>query len=113
MIYTAPTLAAGGPSRVLVLKKWIKLLIQVTGPGTVYLGTSKDEAGRLQFGQIQDGLQLNNTNALRPWEVWWIDELWAATSDPNTQFVIVIPGLNATGDKETVCVSDQEMSFQD
>jgi hypothetical protein len=97
MIVNASTPASGGPARILVLKKWYKIQIQVTGPNTVFLGTSKDEAGRTNNGVQQDGLQLNNVSTSGnnpPYQCWWIGELWASGSADGTQFVIIIPGLS-------------------
>jgi hypothetical protein len=110
MIHNAPTIANGGPARVLVLREWFKILIQVTGPGTVFLGTNKDEAGRITQGIVQDGIQLNAANATVPFDLWWKGELWAAGSDPGVQFVIIVPGLIADN-KDNTCAD--AMSYQD
>ena len=110
MIYGAPTLAQGGPSRVLVLKQWFKIEIQVTGAGTVYLGTNKDEAGRVTVAANQDGLQFNAANSTRPYSMWWKGELWASGSDPCTYFVVIVPGLTAEADSTNVCISGEEQT---
>jgi len=110
MIFSAPSIAQGGPARVLVLKDWYKILLQYTGAGTVFLGTSKDEAGRIEYGNTQDGIQLNAGNATVPFDLWWKGELWASGSDPNTNFVVIIPGFVAT-DAELSCISAEEQSF--
>jgi len=97
VIFNAPTLAAGGPARVLVLRKWFKCLLQMTGPGTIFLGTSKDEAGRTTNLETQDGIQINNAIAgppNPPFYIWWKGEMWAAASIANANFVIVVPGLS-------------------
>lgn len=94
MIVNAPTIGNGGPSRALILTKWFKILIQVTGPNTVFIGSSKDEAGRLETGLgQQDGLQFNNTNALIPIQIWWKGELWVSGSGNGATAIIVVPGL--------------------
>lgn len=92
MLINAPTIASGGPSRALVLKKWFKILIQVVGPNTVTVGTSKDEARNVLAG-VQDGLQFNNANSTLPFQMWWKGELWVAGSAAGTYFVIIVPGL--------------------
>jgi hypothetical protein len=94
MIVNAPSLGNGGPSRALVLRKWFKINIQVLGPNTLFIGTSKDEAGLIATGLGQaDGLQLNNQNASLPFEIWWIGELWVCGSGSGCTAVFVIPGL--------------------
>jgi len=108
MIYNAPTIEQGGPARVLVLKEWFKILIQVTGAGTIFVGTSKDEAGRIAIGINQDGLQFNAGNTTRPYDFWWKGELWVAGSDPATSFVVIIPGLTAEKDSQLTCIENME-----
>jgi len=113
MIVTAPSIQTGGPSRALVLKQWFKIIIQVLGPNTLIIGTSKDEAGRnsLAYG-IQDGIQLNNTNSNVPFQIWWKGELWVSGSDPanGCAAVIIVPGLapslyEAGGD---LCIPEED-----
>jgi hypothetical protein len=110
MIVVSPSIASGGPSRVLVLRKWAKILIQMTGPGTVFIGTSKDEAGRLSNGETQDGIQLNSTLATLPFYIWWKGELWAAGAQDGTAWVIVVPGLS-TNDFEVTGASECNPEF--
>lgn len=93
MIVQAPPLTSGGPIRALVLKKWIKLSIQVLGANTLFIGTSKDEAGRTAIAGVQDGVQLNSANATIPFEIWWIGELWVSGSGLGCVAVIIAPGL--------------------
>lgn len=110
MIYFAPPISLGGPARVLVLQEWYKVEIQIVGAGTVYLGTSKDEAGRTQFANTQDGLQFNAANCTRPYSIWWKGEMWASGSDPGVYFVVVIPGITAERSPINKCVQDEEMT---
>jgi hypothetical protein len=97
VIYSASTIQAGGPTRLLVLPRngpifgYWKCFIQVTGPNTIFLSSSRIE-GQNQIGATQDGLQFNNVNASEPYEFLWRGELWASASANGTLFVIVVPG---------------------
>jgi hypothetical protein len=95
MIVNAPPISAGGPSRALVLKQWFKISIQVVGPNTITIGTSKDEAGSISTGLgVTDGLQLNLANTARPYQTWWKGELWISGSGDGATAIIVVPGLS-------------------
>lgn len=100
MILQGSVPAQGGPTRALVLPKngpifgyWLCYL-QITGPNTIFLGASKQEAGLNQVGATQDGLQYNsvNTNG-EPVQFLWRGELWVSGSAPGAVFVLVIPGM--------------------
>jgi hypothetical protein len=92
VIVNAPTLAQGGPARILVLNQWVKIGIQVTGPDTVFVGTTKDEAGLTNNGAAPDGFQFNNVNANIPFFMWWKGELWISGNNTGAFAIILVPG---------------------
>jgi hypothetical protein len=112
MIFNAPQIAQGGPARVLVLEQSMEIMLQVTGAATIFLGTSKDEAGRTAVGAQQDGLQFNAANADRPYRMYWKGEMWAAGSDPQSFFVVIVPGLAQAMAKGDACISAEEMTAE-
>jgi hypothetical protein len=115
MILTVSTPAQGAPSRVLVLKDWVKIIIQVQGAATITIGTSKEEAGGLGNG---DGYQLNNTNAgpnVPPFYIWWKGELWASASISSAPFIIIVPGFvpdTQSGQGVLQCEQTQEFGLE-
>jgi hypothetical protein len=116
MIVNAPTLAQGGPARILVLKAWVKITIQViNNPNLVFVGTSKDEAGLNSLGDIQDGLQFNQANASVPVQIWWKGELWMSGSAPGSYCIVLVVGNNTQnfepgGDQ---CSAPTDQSYTD
>jgi hypothetical protein len=120
MIYQANTITAGGPTRALVLPRngpifgYFWCYLQINGPNTIIIGSSREEAGRNNNGIVQDGLQFTqaNTNNGAPTPFLWRGELWIAGSAPNTQVVIVVPGLesdNTPCDQTTAATYDSDL----
>lgn len=110
MIAAAPTLAQGGPARILVLKDWVKIGIQVTGPNTIFVGTNKNEAGLLNNGQTPDGFQFNNVNANIPVFMWWKGELWISGNNAGSFCIILVPGQSTANFEPggAECPSDEQ-----
>ena len=101
MLQNAATVGSGGPKRILTLPEngpifgyWI-VFLQILGPFTLFLGTNKEEAGGYGGGNTPDGLQFtqNNTNNGEPYQFLWKGELWASASANNSQFILVVPGM--------------------
>jgi hypothetical protein len=102
MIAGASTVGSGSPKRILTLPDdgpifgyWL-VFLQILGPNTIFIGTNSQEAGAQQNdGVLQDGLQFNqtNTNDGAVYSFLWKGSLWVSASANNTQFVIVVPGM--------------------
>jgi hypothetical protein len=75
------------PQRVLVLKGTYRIRLQVIGPFTVRLATSRDEMLRNSQG-LNDGLQINQATGI--YKDWWSGELWMSASVANSQVLIII-----------------------
>lgn len=77
------------PTQVKTFDKRTKFLVQVVGPGTLQIGTNRNELMQnygLQLNQGTGGP--NNIETLD-----WIGELWASCTDPNTQCIFIFPEL--------------------
>lgn len=75
------------PKRILVLKGTYRIRLQVIGPFTVTMGTSRDELNNKSAG-LNDGLQINQATGI--YKDWWSGEFWAKASVNNSQLLIII-----------------------
>lgn len=83
------------PQRVDKFSKRQKIYIQVVGPLTIRLATTKTELQIPGSTGQNDGLeytQANTTSPAQPAELEWCGELWAMGSGPNATFRIIAPG---------------------
>lgn len=77
------------PTLIKTFDKRTKFLVQVIGPGSLQLGTTRNELMQnygLLLSQGTGGP--NNIESLE-----WIGELWASCTDPNTQCIFIFPEL--------------------
>lgn len=65
-----------------------RIMIQVRGPGTLFLACNQGEAANQG-----DGVQLTQgSTQLLPWQLKWKGDLWYSTDTPGQQFVLLIIG---------------------
>lgn len=92
MVITAPQRAQAQPLRIGNFACWQWCMAQVIGPQTIYLAEDADELKQTPDSNVvlTDGLQINQASGL--FQFWWLGELWVAGSNPNSQFVLMLPG---------------------
>lgn len=91
MIQSIPQIGISPPKLLGTFKCLTPIVIQVTGPDTLYLAETNNALSQENDFGVIDALMINLASGII--KLWWIGDLWAAGSDA-FQCIIGIPGVN-------------------
>ena len=91
MIWVAPIDSGGKPVPALVFEfhRWGMLQVQVKGPGSVLIATTREELQNTQT--IPSGLEIKNSDPII--ELHWHGQLWAIGSSPGAAMDLQVQEL--------------------
>lgn len=108
MVVSVPQRGQGQPRRIGSFNCPTPILVQVTGPNTLFLGTNPDDLKQNPDGnQTVDGVQLTQPGTVTPFFCWWNGDLWAAGNVPMS-FVLLVLGPSGPAQSPEVLQSDAD-----